>query len=146
MTIFPPDAPWLSVETVKVDDDTLGLSSGNGDGAPDAGETLELTVLLRNVVERRGELAMLLALGFTRGRLVGVVLLENALLLLIGVAVGTFCALVAAGPQLASATSDVNWTSLASMLLLTAGVGVASCALASAASVRGELIAALRSE
>ncbi len=41
-------------------------------------------ILLRNVLERRAELATLRALGFRRSRLRALVLLENALLLLVG--------------------------------------------------------------
>lgn len=48
VTVFPPEEPWPSVEATKVDDDTLGLSEGNGDGGLDAGETIELSVILHN--------------------------------------------------------------------------------------------------
>lgn len=105
-----------------------------------------VTVLLRSVVERRAELAMMLAVGFRTARLTAMVLLENALLLVIGVAIGTVAALVAAAPQLTSTVADVRWMSLAFTLAATVAVGLVSCTLAARASVRGELIAALRSE
>ncbi len=43
-------------------------------------------ILLRNVLERRGELATLRALGFQRASLAWLVLAENTLLLLVGLA------------------------------------------------------------
>ena len=105
-----------------------------------------VTVLLRNVVERRSELAMLLALGFRRWRVVGIILLENGLLLILGVVLGTAAALVAVAPHLISVVADVRWGALAATLAVCVAVGFVSCAVAAASSVRGELLSALRSE
>ena len=91
-------------------------------------------------------MAMMLSLGFRRRQLVGMILLENGLLLFLGVMVGTVCALVSVAPHLASALADVQWLSLAGTLLSCVLVGLASCAIASGVSVRTELLAALRSE
>src|SRR5262249_30308848 len=55
-------------------------------------------VLVRSVWERRGELALLRALGFRRSALDRLVLVENAFLLTLGLAVGTVTALLAGGP------------------------------------------------
>jgi len=105
-----------------------------------------VTVLLRAVVERRSELAMMLALGFRRVQLLAMILLENALLLVLGLLVGTAAALIAVAPHLISAVADVKWLSLAVTLLVCIIVGVVSCAVAAGASVRGELLSALRAE
>ncbi|MGD8395776.1 MAG: C25 family cysteine peptidase [Candidatus Eiseniibacteriota bacterium] len=40
--------PFVHLLTVEVDDDAVGQSSGNGNGAADAGEVVELVVTLRN--------------------------------------------------------------------------------------------------
>ncbi|MFG0262154.1 MAG: ABC transporter permease [Novipirellula sp. JB048] len=53
---------------------------------------------LRSVLERRGELAVLRAMGFTRQRLSAIVLRETALLLLIGIGCGSICAMLAVLP------------------------------------------------
>ena len=58
-------------------------------------------VLLRGVWERRGELALLSALGFRPGQLAWLVLVENAFLLVLGLAAGTESALLAVAPHLA---------------------------------------------
>ena len=55
-------------------------------------------MLLRNVLERRRELALLGAVGYRRGHIFAIVLAENALLLGWGLAAGAFCAAVAIAP------------------------------------------------
>ena len=105
-----------------------------------------VTVLARNVLERRTELAMMLAVGFARGRLVRMVLLENVMLLGMGVAAGTLAALVGTLPQLVKAQTEVQWIGLLSTLLLTLAVGTVSCAVAARATMSGNLVEALRSE
>lgn len=55
-------------------------------------------VLLRSALERRAELALLLALGFTPARVAGLVLLENTFLLAAGLLLGTLTALLAVAP------------------------------------------------
>ncbi|MBD3334684.1 MAG: M20/M25/M40 family metallo-hydrolase [Candidatus Eisenbacteria bacterium] len=44
-----PDAPFLVLDGILVDDDEDGLSAGNGNGVIDYGETIELYVTLKNV-------------------------------------------------------------------------------------------------
>ncbi len=60
-------------------------------------------ILLRGVWERRGELALLRALGFSSARLAWLVLAENLALLVLGLAAGTVAALLAVAPHLAGA-------------------------------------------
>ena len=105
-----------------------------------------VAVLLRGVVERRSELAMLLALGLRRRRVARIILFENGLLLLLGVLSGSGAALVAVAPHLASAQADVNWASLAGSLVACVAVGLVACAAAAGASIGDDLIGALRSE
>lgn len=46
---FAPAGPFLAMGSVVVDDDNLGGSSGNGDGIPNPGETIQLTTTVRNL-------------------------------------------------------------------------------------------------
>src|SRR4029077_16502561 len=55
-------------------------------------------VLARNVLERRRELALLSAVGYRRFNLTVMILAENALVVIGGLAIGTACALVAIIP------------------------------------------------
>ena len=103
-------------------------------------------VLLRNALERRRELAMMSALGFGRARLAVLVLAENVVLLLAGLALGAVSAAVATAPHLAARAAGVPWTSL----LLTFGAVLAVGCLASlaavAATARAPLVQALKEE
>ncbi len=103
-------------------------------------------VLLRSVWERRGELALLRALGFRRWTLGWLVLAENGFLLLLGLAAGTVSALVAAAPHMVRQAAQTPWLSLAELLAATIAVGLAVGAIAAAGALRAPLVAALRRE
>jgi len=104
------------------------------------------TVQLRNVLERRGELALLRAAGFRRRRLAGMVLLENSVLLLTGLAVGVFAALVAVAPHMLSGGAAAPLDDLAAMLGIVLAVGVMTGLLAARATLKAPLVAALRGD
>ncbi len=87
-------------------------------------------VLLRSLVERRGELALLTALGFRPGGRTRLVLGENAFLLLLGLLVGTGCAALGVSPTLLSSDRTVNLTALTLTLLAVLIIGLAGLALA----------------
>lgn len=63
-------------------------------------------VVLRNVLERRGELAVLQAVGFRRRTLQWLVLSEHAVLLWLGLGLGILAALIAILPALRTPGSD----------------------------------------
>jgi hypothetical protein len=105
-----------------------------------------VAVLLRSVLERRSEVAMWLAVGFRHRAIFAKIVVEHVLLLLVGVGVGTVAALVAVLPHLLSAVASVNWAMLAATLAACVLVGTVACAAAAGAAMRGELLAALRSE
>ncbi len=103
-------------------------------------------VLLRSVWERRGELALLRALGFRRAALIGLVLAENGFLLLLGLVIGTASALAAAAPHLVRQSVGTPWLELAAVLAATAAVGLIVGAVAAMTALRAPLVAALRQE
>ena len=104
------------------------------------------TVLLRNVFERRAELAMLRALGFRRRNLAVLVLAENAFLLILGLLSGTLSAVLAVSPHLLSGGADVSWPSLILTLLLVLTAGLASGSFAVISSLKTPLLPALRGD
>ena len=57
-------------------------------------------VVMRNLAQRRGELAVLRALGFAPGRIMGLVLAEHTLLLMLGAGIGTISGVLAALPAI----------------------------------------------
>jgi len=101
---------------------------------------------LRNVLERRGELAVLRAVGFTRWRLGNSVLLEHAALLSAGIGCGLFAALLAVIPYalLGRAQLPIGepliWIAVIMLVGMLAGLVVLSRVL------RMPLIASLRSQ
>jgi ABC-type antimicrobial peptide transport system permease subunit len=103
-------------------------------------------ILLRGVWERRAELALLRALGFTPARLAWLVLAENIALLMLGLIAGTASALLAVAPHLAGAGAHVLWLRIGVLLLLVLGTGLLSGALAVATTLRALLVTALRRE
>jgi hypothetical protein len=103
-------------------------------------------VQLRSVLERRGELALMRAVGFRRRRLASLVMLENAALLLAGLLTGTIAALVAILPQLIGGSATTPWLWLAGTLILVLVVGLFAGLLAVRTTLRAPLIPALREE
>ena len=103
-------------------------------------------VLLRNVLERRRELALLRAVGYDTRHVSLMVLVENGLLLCGGLAIGTICALVAIAPAWIERGGQFPVVSLGGMLLAVAAAGLVSSLAATAAAVRSPLLASLRSE
>lgn len=97
-------------------------------------------VLLRNLMERRSELALLAALGFSRRRRTGLILLENGLLLAAGLGIGTGAALLGTLPALRT----LNVGALALTLGVTALFAFTALALALRLGTRRMTPAALR--
>jgi len=103
-------------------------------------------VLLRSVFERRGELALLQALGWRRIDLGWLVLTENSALLLSGLAAGAISALLAVAPHVASNARAVPWASLGVTLALVFLAGTIAAAMALIAVMRSPLLPSLRAE
>jgi hypothetical protein len=104
------------------------------------------TVMMRNVLERRSELALLRAVGFTTGTLAVLVLAENALLLTWGLCTGTAAALIAMAPHLASTGADFSWLGTLAMLLAVLVTGMLAAAFAVGEAVRTPVLETLRAE
>jgi putative ABC transport system permease protein len=103
-------------------------------------------VLLRSVWERRGELALLRALGFQQRALGRLVLAENGFLLALGLAIGTVAALLAVAPHVLAGSGDVPWLRLGGLLGAVLLVGLTSASVAVATTLRAPLLPALRRE
>ncbi len=102
-------------------------------------------VVLRNLLERRAELAMMLALGFSRGRLRRVVLIEHLGVLAAGLVIGAAAAGVALRPMWAEASASM-WRPLGATLAACVLVTAVSVGWATRVALRGRLTEALRGE
>ncbi len=105
-----------------------------------------VAVQLRNVMERRRELALLRATGFRRRRLALLVTLENAALLVGGVAIGAIAAMVVLLPHIIAGGAGIPWWSLAATLVLVLVVGLLAGFAAVQAAVRAPILSALRGD
>ncbi len=103
-------------------------------------------VLLRNVLERRGELATLRALGFRRSLLARMVLAENATLLAAGIGIGSIAGLIAVLPNLLAEGHGLPIVSLAATLAAVFTVGMLASGFAVRTTLRAPLIAALKGD
>jgi putative ABC transport system permease protein len=104
------------------------------------------TVLLRNVLERRRELALMRAVGYQASHLSLMVIAENALLLGCGLLTGVLCALLAIIPALVARGGRLSAVSLGLLLMAVLLTGLAASLVAVRAAVRSPLLPALRTE
>jgi putative ABC transport system permease protein len=104
-------------------------------------------VVLRNVLERRRELALLGAVGYAPSHITVMVLGENLLLLGLGVMVGAVCALIAIAPAAIDRGGHLPaWTSGALLVAAVLAAGLLSSMAAAQAALRTHLLEALRAE
>jgi ABC-type antimicrobial peptide transport system permease subunit len=104
------------------------------------------TVLLRNVLERRKEMALLRAIGYNANHFALMVLAENLLLLVCGLLTGTACALLAIAPAYLSRGGHLLSLSLSLLLLAVLVTGLCASIIATLAALRTPLLPALRAE
>ncbi len=102
--------------------------------------------LLRNMIERRGELALLRAVGFGRGRLLWLTASENLALILAGMLIGTATALVAVLPASIARSAPVPWAALALVLVAVGVFGAAAIFVATAAALASPAIKVLKED
>ena len=103
-------------------------------------------VLLRNVFERRRELALLRAVGYNSSHFAAMVITENVLMLCCGLAVGFVCALLAIAPVLFERGGRLPNFSLGLLLLAVLLSGAIASLVATLAALRSPLLPALRAE
>ena len=103
-------------------------------------------ILLRNVLERRRELALMRAVGYGPGHLGTMVLAENLLLVGFALVTGVSSALVAVAPVLAARDLGPSLAPTGALAGLVLLVGLLASLAAVAAAVRTPVIASLRSE
>ncbi|MBM4001617.1 MAG: FtsX-like permease family protein [Planctomycetes bacterium] len=100
----------------------------------------------RGVLERRGELALLRAAGFSNRRVASVVLIENVAILLRGLATGVLAAMCAVLPHMIWGDARVPIGGVLGLLLIVLGIGVVTAAGVARWALRGSLVASLRAD
>ena len=103
-------------------------------------------VMVRNVLERRAELALLQAVGFPAPSISWLVLAENLFLLVFGVLIGVLTASLAVLPHFLSGLAEPPWLSVSVTLILIVLVGLIAGAVSITATLHAPLAPALRRE
>lgn len=103
-------------------------------------------VLVRNVLDRRAELALFRAVGFRRRELAAMLFAEHAWLFLRGLAIGTLAGLAAVLPVLATPGGNPALGELTVVLLLVVANGLLWIWIAARRALRAPLVPALRDE
>lgn len=103
-------------------------------------------IVLRNVMERRAELALLQVVGFTNSTLYRLLFVEHLWLFVMGMACGTIAALVAVIPAFNALGSSFPWLSLGLTLTAILGSGFCWIRIAAMFAIRGSFLSALRNE
>ena len=146
-----PDAGWEIEPTIKVLSELLAVQNtylrtfqtlgALGLLLGTAGLAIAQT---RSVIERRGELAVMRAVGFGGGRLARLIVGEVAVLLAIGLSLGIAATLVAVLPHAIATGAVVRWTEIAAVLVVITAAGLISTSLAVVEMLRAPLLASLR--
>lgn len=109
--------------------------------------TAGLGVLVaRHVLERRGELGLMQALGFLPAALRRLILGEHIALLIGGLLLGVLCALIAVWPSLIQGGGDLPVTFLVCLLGGILLFGILVCGIAVSTALKGRLLDAIRRE
>jgi uncharacterized membrane protein YhaH (DUF805 family) len=103
-------------------------------------------VVLRNVLERRRELALLRAVGYSGRALSLIIAVETVLLMAGGVVCGSVCAMLAIVPALIARGGSPPLAAAGAMLAAIVAAGLLASLAAAIAVRRMPLLAALRSE
>ena len=103
-------------------------------------------LVLRNVMERRGELALLRAVGYTKRQTGAVVMAEHWFLLGAGLAAGAAASLLAIGPSALRPEVSVPFGLLAGFLIGTGALSLAWIWVTAKLALRAPLVPALRNE
>ena len=103
-------------------------------------------VVWRNVNERRGELALLRAVGYTKKSVQTILLSEHVALLVAGILFGIFAALLAILPSLLTPGAEIPYPTILIILVIVSLNGGIWTYLAAALATKEDLIPALRKE
>jgi putative ABC transport system permease protein len=103
-------------------------------------------VLARNVLERRRELGLLGAIGFTRAHMRTLVTSESLLLVGTGVAIGTVAALIAIAPAIAERASSLPFASLGLLMVSVVATGLIASFVAVRMATSMNVVEAIKNE
>lgn len=103
-------------------------------------------VLARNVLERRRELGLLAAVGYSPANIRQMVMSEGLALVFGGLLLGAACAVVAILPALQDRAQTMPWASLLALLVAVPATGLIASLVAVSLTSKGSVLGAIKSE
>ncbi len=103
-------------------------------------------VLLRNIIERRHEIALLLAVGFSRNKIFKLIFIENIYLLLLGTEIGICAAIIGIIPSLISPSFNMPIFFVLLLVILVLFSGILWIYFPARNAIKYRLISSLRNE
>lgn len=103
-------------------------------------------VLLRNILERKKEFAILLALGFKKQQIFLATFLENIFLLLTGLAIGIISAFIGILPSILSPAFNMPWGFMLSIIAAIVASGILCIYFPARSSMAGNIVEELRND
>ncbi len=103
-------------------------------------------VILRNMLDRKHEFALLVSLGYCRALIFKLVLFENIVLLISGILVGTVGALTGMLPSIISPSFEVPWLFTLVLLIVILANGIIWIYIPTRIAMKGKLMQGLRNE
>lgn len=103
-------------------------------------------VVMRNIAERRSELAILRAVGYSRRQITAILTVEHLRLLILGIILGSVSALTAMIPSLLAPSVSIPWSTLGA---LAGGITISGASFITAACIsatKNQIVDALRNE
>jgi ABC-type antimicrobial peptide transport system permease subunit len=101
-------------------------------------------VMLRNVLERKKEYALMQSLGFLPSYLSSLILCENGIIVGYGLSIGTASAVISMWPHLSQSGADVPWRDVILLLGLIFSTGILSGLYAAKVASEGSIVETLR--
>ena len=103
-------------------------------------------VLARNVLERRREMGLLSAVGYAPANIRGMVLSEGMALVIGGLLIGTFCAIIAIVPALLDRAQSLPIVGLLTLLIGVVVTGALASLIAIRLTTRTSVVRAIKAE
>ncbi|MBU8893640.1 MAG: ABC transporter permease [Bacteroidales bacterium] len=103
-------------------------------------------VLLRNIIERRHEIALLLAVGFSGKKVFKLIFIENIYLLLLGTGIGICAAIIGILPSLISPSYSIPVFFVFLLVVLVLSSGILWIYFPARKAINSRLITSLRNE
>jgi ABC-type antimicrobial peptide transport system permease subunit len=103
-------------------------------------------VLLRNILERKNELALLLALGYRKSQIFKIIFLENLFILIAGLTIGILGAVTGILPSLVSPSFSYSPVPPLVMILMVLITGIAAIFFPTRSALKKNLIESLKNE